>query len=255
MQEDTQLPTTPPLSGADLVTKINAALRTIATDFYGNDDPAARAWPGAVWGHPAQGVWKRRNDANTAWVVEGRLFKAHLPMYLEAEIPTADVGDIHVIGKGPYTWKTSAYRPSIAASIVTYDKTASGLAAENVQAAIDELCTANNPGAKRALNASGSAPIFACRAWANVAGTGTVSLRGSGNISSITYLGTGQYRLNFTAPLPNANFAVVVCGTTEGGTGNKYYGFPVNSSSADLWVLNSAGAFADAPIIEVSVFG
>jgi hypothetical protein len=134
MQEETQLPTTPPLSGADLVTKTNAALQTVGSDFYGNADPMSKAWPGSVWAHPAEGVYKRLNDAGSAWVVEGRLFKANLPMYAEADIPLTDIGDIHVIGKGPYSWDGSSYGPALA-----YDNSTSGLVADDVQGAIDEI--------------------------------------------------------------------------------------------------------------------
>jgi hypothetical protein len=59
-----------------------------------------------------------------------------------------------------------------------------------------------------ALNASGSAPIYACRAWVNFNGTGTVAIRASGNVSSITDNGTGDYTVNFTTAMPDANYAV-----------------------------------------------
>ena len=59
------------------------------------------------------------------------------------------------------------------------------------------------------LNASGSAPIFGCRAWVNFNGTGTVAIRGSGNVSSITDNGAGDYTVNFTTPMEDANYAVV----------------------------------------------
>lgn len=67
-------------------------------------------------------------------------------------------------------------------------------------------------GIREALNASGSAPVFACRAWVNFNGTGTVAIRASGNISSITDNGTGDYTVNFTNALPDAKYSVV--GTT-----------------------------------------
>ena len=51
---------------------------------------------------------------------------------------------------------------------------------------------------KSAINASGSAPIFACRAWVNFNGTGTVAIRDSGNVTSITDQGTGKYDVNLT---------------------------------------------------------
>ena len=58
-----------------------------------------------------------------------------------------------------------------------------------------------------ALNATGSAPIYACRAWVNFNGTGTVAIRASGNVSSITDNGTGDYTVNFATAMPDANYA------------------------------------------------
>ena len=58
------------------------------------------------------------------------------------------------------------------------------------------------------LNASGAAPIYACRAWVNFNGTGTVAIRGSGNVSSITDNGTGDYTINFATALPDTDYAV-----------------------------------------------
>jgi hypothetical protein len=54
---------------------------------------------------------------------------------------------------------------------------------------------------------SGSAPIYAARAWVNFNGTGTVAIRASGNVSSITDNGTGQYIVNFTNAMPDTNYA------------------------------------------------
>jgi len=55
---------------------------------------------------------------------------------------------------------------------------------------------------------SGSAPLFAARAWVNFNGTGTVAIRASGNVSSITDNGTGDYTVNFTTALPDANYSI-----------------------------------------------
>jgi hypothetical protein len=68
-----------------------------------------------------------------------------------------------------------------------------------------------------ALNASGSAPIYACRAWVNFDGTGTPAIRASGNVSSITDNGTGLYTVNFTTAMPDANYCVI--GTSGGPSG------------------------------------
>jgi hypothetical protein len=54
---------------------------------------------------------------------------------------------------------------------------------------------------------SGTAPSYICRAWVNFNGTGTVAIRASGNVSSITDNGTGIYTINFTTAMPDANYA------------------------------------------------
>jgi hypothetical protein len=51
------------------------------------------------------------------------------------------------------------------------------------------------------------ATAFGCRAWVNFNGTGTVAIRGSGNVTSITDNGTGQYIVNFTNAMPDTNYA------------------------------------------------
>lgn len=75
------------------------------------------------------------------------------------------------------------------------------------------------PNVKTALNASGNTPIYACRAWVNFNGTGIPSIRGSGNISSITDNGAGDYTINFSTPLPDENYAVSF-GHTSGAGGS-----------------------------------
>ena len=55
----------------------------------------------------------------------------------------------------------------------------------------------------------GSAGVaYGCRAWVNFDGTGTVAIRASGNVSSITDNGTGDYTVNFTTAMPDANYSV-----------------------------------------------
>lgn len=56
-----------------------------------------------------------------------------------------------------------------------------------------------------------------CRAWVNFQGTGTVTIRSSFNVSSVTDDGTGLYTINFTNAMPDANYAV--SGAAQYGTG------------------------------------
>ena len=68
---------------------------------------------------------------------------------------------------------------------------------------------------------SGTAPLYMCRAWVNFNGTGTVAIRASGNVSSITDNGTGDYTVNFTTAMPDANYCVTT-GFTRDATNNNY---------------------------------
>ena len=62
---------------------------------------------------------------------------------------------------------------------------------------------------------SGTAPLYMCRAWVNFKGTATVTILASGNVTSITDNGTGDYTINFTTAMPDANYFV-----SNGGSGN-----------------------------------
>jgi hypothetical protein len=51
------------------------------------------------------------------------------------------------------------------------------------------------------------ATAYGCRAWVNFNGTGTVAIRASGNVSSITDNGVGNYTINLTTIMPDVNFS------------------------------------------------
>ena len=53
------------------------------------------------------------------------------------------------------------------------------------------------------------ATAYGVRAWVNFNGEGAVAIRGSGNVSSITDNGLGDYTLNFSNAMPDANYGVV----------------------------------------------
>jgi hypothetical protein len=67
------------------------------------------------------------------------------------------------------------------------------------------------------------------KAWVNFNGTGTVAIRASYNVSSITDNGTGNYTVNFTNALPDANYSVGSCVAVDySNTGSRV----VNLASA-----------------------
>lgn len=68
-------------------------------------------------------------------------------------------------------------------------------------------------------NVNGTEVGTFCRAWVNFNGTGTVAIRQSFNVSSITDNGTGDYTVNFTTAMPDANYATFFSTTQTGGAG------------------------------------
>jgi hypothetical protein len=64
--------------------------------------------------------------------------------------------------------------------------------------------------------------VYTAKAWVNFNGTGTVAIRASGNVSSITDNGTGNYTANFTNAMTDANFcAQVTAGDSSTGAGGQ----------------------------------
>jgi hypothetical protein len=66
------------------------------------------------------------------------------------------------------------------------------------------------------------AVAYACRAWVNFNGTGPVAIRASGNVSSITDNGTGDYTVNFTTAMADANYSSVCTGIVAADQGSTY---------------------------------
>ena len=76
------------------------------------------------------------------------------------------------------------------------------------------LCDISGNGDLKFNSGYGSAATaYGCRAWVNFNGTGTVAIRASGNVSSITDDGAGEYTVNFTVNMPDTNYvAAAVAG-------------------------------------------
>jgi hypothetical protein len=110
------------------------------------------------------------------------------------------------------------------------------------------------------------ATAYGCRAWVNFDGTGTPAIRASGNVSSITDNGTGDYTVNFTTALTDINYSVVaqVSSTDAGaglltninsnGVGPTYTTAPTTTATRILSFARATGANTDAPYFCVSVF-
>lgn len=107
--------------------------------------------------------------------------------------------------------------------------------------------------------ASGSAPSYSARAWVNFNGTGTVAIRDSGNVSSITDNGTGKYTVNFTTAMEDANYATI--GNTVGASGTNTARLSVFSgissqttSSVIVTTVNTSNSAVDRDCNSVVIF-
>ena len=106
--------------------------------------------------------------------------------------------------------------------------------------------------------ASGSAPSYSARAWVNFNGTGTVAIRGSGNVSSITDNGAGDYDVNLTTAMSDTNGSIGACAAETAGSNTG--GLRVISASFSsttvikVSALYQNGGVADPQFVGVQVF-
>lgn len=99
------------------------------------------------------------------------------------------------------------------------------------------------------------APAYGCRAWVNFNGQGTVAIRASGNVSSVTDLGTGNYRVNFATAMPDANYAAVTGGQNDQGNNGYIVLTSGGMTASSVQVMSRReAAFGDGSLICVSIF-
>ncbi len=167
--------------------------------------------------------------------------------YLSTTLQSNSVGDL------------SVSTAKIQTGAITTDKIADG--------AVVTVDISNGAITAEKLNGaqSGSAPIYAARAWVNFNGTGTVAIRAAGNVSSVTDNGTGDYTVNFTTAMPDANYSLQMTLQRGDGAGVNpgyacIYATASNaytsliSSAARITTANSATTASDMPYVGVSIF-
>ena len=102
--------------------------------------------------------------------------------------------------------------------------------------------------------------MYLAKAWVNFNGTGTVAIRASGNVSSITDAGVGDYQVNFTTALADANYSV------SGSAGLiAFAGILIGSRVLSVGLFaasnfrissysSTSGALTDFDLINVTIF-
>jgi hypothetical protein len=117
---------------------------------------------------------------------------------------------------------------------------------------------------------TGSAPLFAARAWVNFDGTkdttGAAStantnrlIRGSGNVTSVLRNGVGDYTVTFTTGMADANY--VICGSAAGNTTNMWTTTPADVTTARTTTaariattVQNGVAAVDSTVVNIAIF-
>jgi len=93
-----------------------------------------------------------------------------------------------------------------------------------------------------------------CKAWVNFNGTGTVAIRASYNVSSITDNGTGDYTVNFTNAMPDANYSAVGTTGPKGSNSESFTIFSYATSSVRVNTSSGAALSGDTANNNVAIF-
>jgi uncharacterized protein (AIM24 family) len=140
---------------------------------------------------------------------------------------------------------------STSGSVTLQEPAVAGTTVLTLPAVSGTVITSNGSGDIQFNSGYGSvATAYGCRAWVNFNGTGTVAIRASGNVTSITDNGTGDYTVNFTTAMPDANIATIATSV------NTSFSVSVaqTTTTTQIRTNTTAPALVDASIVNVAVF-
>lgn len=103
--------------------------------------------------------------------------------------------------------------------------------------------------AKLSGGQSGSPPIFGVRAWCSFNGTGTISIYQSGNVSSLTDHGTGNYSINFTTNMPTTAYCAIHTHNQEFFYACSQQQATVAADRYQMYVREEQNSFVDASFV------
>jgi hypothetical protein len=173
-------------------------------------------------------------------------------------LPVANGGTgITSFGSGVATWLGTPSSANLASAIT--DETGSGALVFGTSPTL----TTPNINSAQVATVSGTAPLYMCRAWVNFNGTGTVAIRASGNVTSITDNGTGDYTINFTTAMSDADYSTVGMVRRNNTLNNAISVMAVKSGSAPTTsavrvmcsdATGSTSSATDVDFVNVSIF-
>jgi len=220
-------------NGFDFLVDLNNALSAIATNNAGPSEPNP-TFPHMIWFDTNNDLMKVRNEANSAWDIVAKKDGSGWTPY---QIVNATLSGITTTKRlrtsagnnATPTGTDHPYQIGLDAGLnVRFDDNAIGafdngggsrLTLNHYGGGVDIGSTAAPQDTRifgqlqingATLDPVGSAPMYACRAWVNFNGTGTVSIRAGGNVSSVTDNGTGEYTVNFATAMQDDNYSAQV---------------------------------------------
>jgi len=207
---------------------LNNALSAIATNNAGSSEPNT-TFAHMLWFDTNNDLMKVRNETNSAWVIVAKKDgNGWTPYRQGTALGTASVQPdnryAHRSNNLSDLGSATTARVNLGVAALASPTFTGVPAAPTAAAATNTTQLATTAYTRTAIpnmmNASGSAPMYACRAWVNFDGTGTVAIRAGGNVSSITDNGSGDYTVNFTTAMPDANYAMSGSGEDMDGRGD-----------------------------------
>ena len=235
-------------NGFDFLVDLNNALSAIATNNAGSSEPNT-TFAHMLWFDTNNDLMKVRNEANSAWLIVAKKDGSGWTPYAFGQAT-----DNRYVRRSRNLGDLESRSKSRANLQVIEDSSDPDFTNDPNAAARRGLVLSAIP---NVLNATGSAPMYACRAWVNFKGTGTVAIRASGNVSSITDNGTGNYTVSFTTDMEDANYCVT--GSTQRVTTGQSGDFGVRNGSiavgsVGIRTSNGAGVFEDMTTVSVAIF-
>ena len=201
----------------------NALAAIVSTN--SNATAPSTTFANMLWYDTTNNQIKKRNEANSAWIILGTVDETGSKFTPNSAITTSEIA---------------------AATLVTSSDTIASNDNNTTiptSAAVDDHIPVK-------LNATGSAPIYAARAWARFNAAGTID--GSGNVASVAKNSTGNYTVTFTTAMPDANYTVSTsthATTSSAAAGRVIEPYDFAAGSFKLQVAaSSSGAAADSAI-------
>ena len=183
-------------------------------------------------GTGASGTWSISISGNAATATNG-LTTGNYNSYAPTLTGTGASGTWGISISGNAATATNVAYSGLTGAVPTWNQNTTGNAATATTAA---SCSGNAATATALTTASGSAPSYSARAWVMYDDTvpATPSITASGNVSSLTDMGTAIAIISFSTAMPDANYVVLGCASDDASAnrGVNVQGLPSTSQLA-----------------------